>query len=162
VDPMESLDRLYKHMPGIGLLSHLLPDERLDVLILKGHLIIEAELVDICARLLKNPPALEKDRISFNTRLNLVCALLEVPLPASIVDALRDLNRLRNSLAHNLELPDFEKDLNQFFRRFDEFEGLRRLQQGTTAREFIGLITFPCGMLHGVVAPDTETETDQA
>jgi hypothetical protein len=60
---MESLERLFKHMPGISLLDHLLPDERVDVIVLKGHLIIEAALVDICARLLKSPQALERGRV---------------------------------------------------------------------------------------------------
>jgi hypothetical protein len=136
---MGSLQRMGKHLPGRRLLGQLPPDDRLDVdalgtfwvtedpllVVLKGHLLIETALVDICDRILKNASALERN-LRFSTRLNLVCALLEPEyLSESVVAALRDFNQLRNSLAHNLEVPNFEKKLEQFFRRFDEFEGLR-------------------------------------
>src|SRR6266581_2571821 len=119
---METLHRMAKHLPGRRLLGQLPPDaDRLDIdaigtvwvmedpllITLKGHLIIEAALADICTRLLANPPALERDRMGFVARLNLVCALLDPGyLPDSIVQSLRDLNRIRNSLAHNLEPGD--------------------------------------------------------
>jgi hypothetical protein len=135
------------------------------LVVLKGHLLIEAELVDICARRLKNPQALEKDRLQFNTRLNLVCALLEPDrLPESVVVALRDLNQLRNSLAHKLEPPDFDNKLEQFFRRFDEFEDLRISlgQERTIVSRLNGCIAFLCGILGRVGRADTETETGEA
>ena len=74
---METLHRMAKHMPRRLLLGQLPPEDRLDIdatgtvwvsedpvmIVLKGHLIIEAALADICARFLKNPLALERERI---------------------------------------------------------------------------------------------------
>lgn len=175
---MESLDRIGKHLPGPRLLGHLPPEDRLDVdasgalwvtedpllIVLKGHLIIEAALVDICARLLKNPSALEKDNIRFSTRLNLVCAMLDPDyLPESIILALRDLNQLRNSLAHNLEPPEFEQKLAQFFRRFDEFDDMRIecWKDRTSGRRLIGCIAFLCGVLGKIGDPGAGRTTDE-
>jgi hypothetical protein len=155
---MESLARLWKHLPG----SRLPPEAEDPLLpvVLKEHLLIEAELIDICGRLLKNPSALEKANLRFSTRLNLICALLEPDeLPASVVMALQDLNTLRNSLAHNLEPTDFHGKLQQFFRRFDEFEALRSPQgeERTIARQFTDCVFFLCGVLGRVGRADTET-----
>ncbi len=116
-DFLATLLLMGKHLPTRQLLGHLPPEDRLYVddagniwvtadpllVILKGHLIIEKALTDICARLLTNPPALERGNVRFSTRLDLVCALLDPALPESVVHAMRELNRLRNALVHNLE-----------------------------------------------------------
>jgi hypothetical protein len=169
---METLHRVAKHLPGRRLLGQLPPEDRLDVdvlgtvwvtedpllIILKGHLIIETALVDICDRLLRNPSALERNKIGFSARLNLVCALLDPDyLPPNIFHALRDLNRLRNDLAHNLEPADFDTTLERFFRRFDEFEDLRPLHDSdrAVANRLTGCIAFLCGILGNIGTQET-------
>lgn len=127
------------------------------LIVLKGHLIIEAALVDICTRLLKNPKALERETMRFSTRLNLVCALLNPHcIPESAVCALRDLNRLRNSLAHNLEPDDLDKNLKIFFKRFTEFKDFRTLYQSeqNISRRLTGCISFLCGVLGDIGKSD--------
>ena len=65
---MNSLGRITKHLPNTTLgdpLDRLTVDARgrvwvtedTTLVLLKGHLLIEAELIDICGRLLKNPNA---------------------------------------------------------------------------------------------------------
>jgi len=132
------LDRL-SHLPGAGLFGQ---DGRISIdefgrtrviedpvlIILKGHLIIEETLVDICSRLLTNPAALEKGKVNFSTRLNLVRALTDDgELPENIWHALYDLNKIRNDLAHNLEPKNIEDQFCHFFKPFEEFDDVRSL-----------------------------------
>jgi hypothetical protein len=177
-DLLATLHRLGKHLPTRQLLGHLPPEDRLHVddagnvwvaadpllVILKGHLIIEKALTDICARLLKNPSALERENIRFSTRLDLVCALLDPALPENVVHAMRDLNRLRNAFAHNLEPePDeLEKSLEKFFRRFDEFEDLSTLHQEdrNVSDRIASCIFFLCGILSNCGADETVAATE--
>jgi hypothetical protein len=81
-----------------------LSDDDLLVIILRGHLIIEAELTDIYQRLLKNPAALESGgTLGFSLKLRLVRALAgDDALPDEMWVALRELNKVRNELAHKL------------------------------------------------------------
>jgi uncharacterized protein YutE (UPF0331/DUF86 family) len=127
---MNSLGRITRHLPNTTLddpLARITVDARgriwvtedTTLVILKGHLIIEAELIDICGRLLKNPDALEAGRVPFGVRLNLVRALVEDDaMPESFWQAMKDLNKIRNGLAHKLEPKGFDEELRQFFRRF--------------------------------------------
>ena len=77
---VRSLGRITKHLPYTTLddpLNRITIDARgriwviedTTLVLLKGHLLIEAELIDICGRLLKNPDALEAGRVSFSVRL---------------------------------------------------------------------------------------------
>jgi hypothetical protein len=84
---MNSLGRIARHLPNTTLddpIARITVDARgrvwvtedTTLVILKGHLIIEAELIDICGRLLESPDRLEAGRVPFAVRLNLVRALV--------------------------------------------------------------------------------------
>jgi uncharacterized protein YutE (UPF0331/DUF86 family) len=167
----EALHRLAKHLPPRRLLGHLPPEDRISIdrlgnawvtedltlIILKGQLLVEAALVDICARLLANPATLEKER--FSTRLNLVRALLDDDiLPENIWHALRHLNSIRNALAHNLEPKNIEAMLCQFFEQLDEFEDFASLyddKEGIPTR-LTRCIAFLSGVLSNIGKPKNE------
>jgi hypothetical protein len=114
--------------------------------ILKGHLIVEAALTDICNRLLKTPSALEKSQISFRLRLDIVLALLEKDeISSQIVAGIRSLNKMRNSLAHHLEI-DYETELQKFFEHCSSF-GAVVLSGDSQPKRVAGCIAFICGAL---------------
>lgn len=125
------------------------------LIILKGHLLVEATLVDICSRLLANPAALEKGKVNFSTRLNLVQALIdddEVPEP--IWHALRDLNDIRNLLAHKLEPENIEARLCQFVKRLEDFECVLSLDKENGINERLrSCIIYLSGLLSQVGKP---------
>jgi len=163
------LDRL-SHLPGAGLFGQ---DGRISIdefgrtrvkedpvlIILKGHLIIEETLVDICSRLLTNPAALEKDKVNFSTRLNLVQALIgDGELPENIWHALRDLNKIRNDLAHKLEPKNIEDLFCKFIKRFEEFEDFRSLldYKKDIPERLTTCIIFLSGMLSSIGNPADE------
>jgi hypothetical protein len=177
---MESFHRFAKHLPTRRLLGHPPPHDRISIdrigtawvyedvtlIILKGHLLIEAALVDICARVLENPAALETEKppLRFSTRLNLIRALLgDDALPESVWYALKDLNRIRNALAHNLEPTDIDTQLGKFFERLDEFEDFRSLHEKdeTISERLTGCLWFLCGVLEHIGEPTAE-HTDEA
>ena len=159
-----SLGRITKHLPNTRLgdpLDRLTVDARgrvwvtedTTLVLLKGHLLIEAELIDICARFLRNPDALEDGRVPFGVRLNLVRALVgEDAMPESFWTAIKDLNGIRNDLAHQLEPKGIDKALHQFLRRFNEIEDCRTVLRDETSipERLISCFLFLCGALSGI------------
>jgi hypothetical protein len=166
---LKSLGRITKHLPNTTLddrISRITIDARGKIwvtedaalVLLKGHLLIEAELIDICGRLLKNPDALESGRVSFGVRLNLVRALVgEDALPACFWNAMKDINKIRNALAHQLEPTGITKTLHQFLRRFDEIEDCRTTlhDKKSMPERLISCFLFLCGALSGIENPPT-------
>jgi hypothetical protein len=166
----DSIYRLAQHLPRPRRISvddrtAWVMEDPVQLIILKGHLLVEAELVDICSRLLANPSALEKDKVNFPARLNLVRALIDDgDVPEAIWQALGDLNKIRNKLAHNLEPKDIERELPRFFHRFDEFDDFRQLHiEEALPSRLISCLFFLCGVLSGIGKPvTTQTESDGA
>jgi hypothetical protein len=170
----EALGRLAKHLPAVGeggALGRFVRDAEgwvwvtediSPIILLKGHLIVEATLIDICSRSLPNPAGLEKENVSFRMRLSLVQALTDDGVvPQAIWDALQDLNRIRNKLAHNLEPKALDSELRQFLQRFDEFVDFRPLndEQDALPSRLIGCLAFLCGALSGIGKPVTSHES---
>jgi uncharacterized protein YutE (UPF0331/DUF86 family) len=159
-----SLGRISKYLPNTSLdhLSRVKIDERgrfwveedTILIVLRGHLIIEHDLVDICDRFFLQPNALP-DRLNFDTRLRLVRALLgDDVFPKVVYDILKDLNRIRNKLAHNLDPKDLHDDLTGFFKRFAEFPDVGSLVKKEAVPERLNsCITMLCGML-GSIQPE--------
>lgn len=90
--------------------QHITRDEPLEVLI-RGHLWIEAALTTLVDRTLRRPAALEKAGLSFSQRVSLAEAMGLVP--QDMAYAMRQINRLRNRAAHNLNDPPRETDQAQ-------------------------------------------------
>jgi hypothetical protein len=161
---MASLDRIQKYLPNTTLDSfsrikiddkgRLWVDEDTILIVLRGHLLIEHELVDICGKLFRQPDALP-DRINFDTRLRLVRALLgDDDFSKVVYDILKDLNRIRNNLAHVLDPKDLHDDLCGFFKRFSAFEDVESVlkEDESVPERLNSCITLLCGMLGSVRA----------
>jgi len=164
-------------LTSLGRISNYLPNNRLDhlsrvkidsrgrlwvdedtvIIILRGHLIVEHELVDICGRFLQQPDALP-DRLNFDTRLRLVRAVLgDGEFPKAVYDILKDLNRIRNKLAHVLDSNHLNDDLDEFYKRFSMFPDVKQLLEDEGVPERLTTcITVICGML-GSIQPKAST-----
>jgi len=160
---MESLHRIVEHLPNTTLedpFSRITVDtdgriwmaDDTTLVILKGHLIIEAALIDICQRALRKPEVLEKTKVSFHMRLTFVRALIGDDVPECIWLALGDLNSIRNKLAHNLEPKDIEANLQQFLHRLDEIEDYQALhdEKAPLPKQLVGCLTVLAGALSNV------------
>jgi len=159
---MASLERISKYLPNTSLdplsrvkiddKGRLWVDEDSILIVLRGHLIIEHELVDICDKLLQQPDALP-DRLNFDTHLRLVRALLgDDDFSKVVYDILKDLNRIRNKLAHFLDPKDLHDDLCGFFKRFSAFQDIESvLREDESVPERLNTcITVLCGMLGSI------------
>lgn len=95
-------------------------------LILKGHLLIEFILNEIINRCCKSPKTILRDHRSytFAVKLQLVYSMGSLPTP--IYKSIRRVNRLRNHLAHNLELEIDQSDFS--FTRIDGKEILIKMK----------------------------------
>src|SRR5260221_8851296 len=96
-----------------------------ELLILKGHLLIERMLETYLSQNLANPQELAESRLRFGQKLSLVAALHKQPGSAWLWAVLRRLNGLRNELAHKIESAKFDALLEQFITEVEASPELR-------------------------------------
>lgn len=86
-----------------------------DLLVLKGHLLVEQFLTSLIESYCWKPEFLEDARLSFFNKVKLVRCFVMHPMPDdSIWDNVERLNRLRNELAHKWK-PEKRKKLIRHF-----------------------------------------------
>lgn len=96
----------------------LLPSSPLDLIILKGHLLIEEQLRHIIDERVKNPKALRKADLDCHECICLVEAFFPTDFEPWLWPALRKLNKIRNNIAHKVEWPGVNDSLREFVRSF--------------------------------------------
>jgi hypothetical protein len=95
---------------------HLKTQSEPELLLLKGHLILEQCLNELLRVYIADTGALEKLNLSFSRKLDLLVALghkLYVP-GADGEPIIREINRIRNKLAHRLEFEDYQAELKNW------------------------------------------------
>jgi hypothetical protein len=110
-DPQQHLDRLRRLLPS---------GRTLELIILKGHLILEEYLDLYLAGKCRRPAPLQKARLSFVQKVNLFQALFGWADDDPHFRFLVQLNRLRNRLAHTLEPGDLNAAVDHVLRSLDE------------------------------------------
>ncbi|QEW06883.1 hypothetical protein [Nitrincola iocasae] len=93
--------------------NHFLKIDDMTLIVLKGHLLIEEQLKLLVDDKMIKPEKIQ--RISFSQYLSLANAMYE--LPEDMVwlwGAIRALNQLRNTMAHELTPGDIDKKINLF------------------------------------------------
>lgn len=82
----------------------LLPEsDDIELIVLKGHLMIEETLYRLAVEHCPNPKYLDSAQLSFSQLLFVVRSLIEFPGEEDVWAAIKLLNKLRNKLSHNLE-----------------------------------------------------------
>jgi len=114
----EKLDELFKQQDvNWERYQKLLPDsEDVEIIVLKGHLIIEEMLYTLASKLSQQPKHLDDARLTFKQLCCVVRSLLFLPVMDKGWDAISVLNKLRNKLAHNLEPKDINNLINELER----------------------------------------------
>ncbi len=105
---LERLLRFSKHLPR---------NANNELIILKGHLLIEELLSELINKRLKKTNPLKinlSNNMMFNQKLNICWALYGIFIDVKIWDALKQLNNIRNSLAHSLEPKSIEQKIKTF------------------------------------------------
>lgn len=90
--------------------------EEIELILLKGHLIIEQLINEALLVHMKDEKALDRLNIMFSKKIDLLTALEGEGSFSSktIINQLMELNRIRNKLAHHLEFNDYHNDLKKW------------------------------------------------
>ncbi len=98
------------------LIEHLPPDDADDLLIvLKGHLLLEFQVREFVRRRMLNPDAVDAGRLSSFAMICLAEALcLPTEEPKWLWTRVKQLNALRNKLAHNLAINQVKNQIEDF------------------------------------------------
>lgn len=95
---------------------HLKHQSEPELLLLKGHLILEQCLNQLLRAYIADSTSLEKLNLSFSRKLDLLLALghrTYAPGPDG-AKHIREVNRIRNKLAHSLDFGPHEEDLKRW------------------------------------------------
>jgi hypothetical protein len=95
----DSTERFAKHLPR---------GKDVTLIVLKTHLLAEVELNELLELRLPHPEALYQSRFTFIQRLCILEAISADPEIHLLARAMASLNAIRNSLAHQLEAPNFQ------------------------------------------------------
>jgi|TARA_B100000700_G_scaffold8263_1_gene8657 hypothetical protein len=84
--------------------KELLPEtEDVELVVLKGHLIVEEMLYAIAEEHCSDVKAFREARLTFAQLLNVTRAMVKLPVLETCAPIIKKLNTLRNQLMHNLE-----------------------------------------------------------
>jgi hypothetical protein len=98
--------RLLDHLPHY--------QDSTELILLKGHLLVEELLRNYIDRKLPNPDQFKHDQFSFSKILMLCRALTPTKVRSWSFDAAKKLNAVRNKVAHELDSPDVRSNLDCF------------------------------------------------
>ncbi len=95
--------------------KHLAEVDDAELILLKGHLILEQVLNELLLLHFKNRKHLENLNLMFSKKLSLLAGL-EGPFAKMHTDIahLEEINRIRNKLAHQLEFDTYHADLKKW------------------------------------------------
>jgi hypothetical protein len=140
------------------IIDHYPAGSEITLQVLKGHLILEETLRDLLDALLVNPEALCGERGTSLTSHQVIClAHALAPIPYNSYSWLwvsaKQLNSLRNDMAHKLAPPDMEKKLNSFISTVMESDpelGINRSQFPTLEAKFAACTGVLCGIFSNI------------
>ena len=118
------------------------------LIILKGHLLIEEELDIFLKAISLAPSYLSGSRLTFYQQLRIMQAIANWPVD-EVGEFVEGVGKLRNRLAHNVEVLDLENSLDELLRGFFRQEYVRPRDRRQRARFLKTAFAFTIGALHG-------------
>ena len=94
--------------------QHLPDEDDIDLIILKGHLLLEESLERIIRTIVAQGDLLKNDLLSFYQKAWLARAMSWSQHRGKLWDLILTLNTLRNALVHHLEPPEFDAKVKAF------------------------------------------------
>jgi hypothetical protein len=92
--------------------NHLICYSEIEIILLKGHLILEQAITQLLGLYLHDVNHLKKLNLQFAKKVDLLLALTNKNFFGS--DQLKEINRIRNKLAHQLDFSDYHEDLRKW------------------------------------------------
>jgi hypothetical protein len=140
-----------RHYPGMDrFLKHLPDSDDLALIILKGHLLLEAEINDNLALALADPDALKGARLSFVQRAAVLKAVEGKKSTLHLREGLiLKLNKIRNLLAHHLEHAAIDPEVLLFVEETDKLSERQDLKEMPIAVRLKAGLARLCGEMAG-------------
>jgi hypothetical protein len=139
--------RVRKHLPSIV---------SLDLLILKGHLLIEEQMDALIAACSRDPKPLKKAGLRFFQKICIAEALSN--LPSSHWRMIQSLNKLRNDLSHNLDTADVDARVDDIVRQQWEEEFKTPKSKRQRASNLRSVLIYTIAMMAGFAEGHRETK----
>jgi hypothetical protein len=132
--------------------DHLPRTEDTTLVILKGHLLIEALLREVIDLKVGKPKALKEASLEFFQCACIAEAIYAKQMPTWLWVALRKLNSIRNLLAHNIEPLGVQDKIKDFVTYVEEHRdkspGLRSLAKGEPLKLALGDVHSQLLLIH--------------
>jgi hypothetical protein len=129
--------------------DHLQSITDLTLLVLKAHLLVEEQINWVLNEIFPNGDALDGARLSFHQRVKLLQAINKDELTARVLGFAERLNRLRNTLAHQLEPPGLDGQVEKFVADVAASVPVRLFNVTAHANLHVAMcIGYMCGVLH--------------
>ena len=131
-----------------------LPTSDLSLIVLKGHLLIEELLYTIVqSSLTAHPASIVDARLSFYQLAQIAMAATYEERLANVWNAIFAVNKIRNTLAHNLEPKNLEKVIRAFARAAaPNTSQAEKLVLADPEKQIGDGIEFICGVLAAVAS----------
>lgn len=111
---IQALNRTDANTLFASLEQHLRTKDDTEMVLLKGHLVLEQVLNQLLLGYIGKEEDLLGLHLTFSKKLDLLVALSDGFHDREEIDQLREINRIRNKLAHNLDFTDFHSDLKRW------------------------------------------------
>ena len=122
----------------------VLTSDDLLTIVLKGHLLIEEQVLQLRDRSVLAPEYLKPCRIQSDLNIRLTMALTGAAKGDRLWDFVLGLNKLRNKLAHHAEYPDMEKRVDCLLRRWSD----KPIAEANRATELVDVLAFVFVCIH--------------
>lgn len=122
------IKRFYEHMPDV---------DDIIISILKGHLLIEKQLFALITVEAVKPQALKNSRLTFHQTLSVAESLHWYKNDEWVWHSCRKLNSIRNSLSHELELSNINRNIKEFLKIVENRyppHGKKRVKENQSTR----------------------------
>ena len=143
----------YRMLHLVRLLTFM-PEDDLALIVLKGHLAIEEQLILLIERKLSYPDALDKARLTFFQQVCLAKAMYYKPENMWIWTSLEKLNQVRNHLSHTLEASRLETKATEFTGSIKGFSE----PDSTIEEQMRHALVFMCGSLTEVADENSSAQ----
>jgi hypothetical protein len=145
---------------------HVRSASDVELLLLKGHLVLEQVLNDLLGSYFAGHASADQLGLTFSKKIDLVAALHPGKSLATELKYLREINRIRNKLAHSLEFSDYHTDLKRWACSVVEYtpKTIDRLStyRNTVLKAFYLLAAFISGSADGIRIARTSVKANKS
>ncbi|MFH1315377.1 MAG: hypothetical protein ABIH67_03195 [Candidatus Uhrbacteria bacterium] len=139
--------------------KHLHATDDVELILLKGHLILEQVLNELLGSHINNVKRLNSLNLMFAKKLELLIALEDgARFIESEIDQLKEINRIRNKLAHKLDFDEYHDDLKAWACSVVGYTPVTINRRSTYRNTLIKAFYLLTGILSGVATGRKETK----